>query len=229
MPLQHAGAFGPDRPKNGPGARRLLSGNSAFPLLLLLFGFAAACSDRLSTFQGEETRPGAVASIEHVVRVSPGASLSTFVPHAEPPAEGGECGRGPMLDGRSSVVLAFPGLTAPHRRVQLRYRRDGQLAYYSDAWGDLLTARVEAADGGRPRAGEPVRVVPPAGRQTSVHINLEMDQGIARSWGGGLEDVIVVGTAEVALEAIHLGHPARMIREVERRCRTDARQGGGLP
>lgn len=188
----------------------------------MLGGLACGCGSshtaRPVPSDGGATAPHRVASTRVAIRVDRHASPATFVADVKVPLEGGSCRKLARLRGDGyRLVYAVGDGRNPKRRIELTYDAAGELTQYADERGDLR-ARVAGADGGPPRAGEPVRFVPPTGRRTSVLINLERGKGLAMNDGGREPREAVAGAAGEMLAAGNLGTPARTIEWVERTC-----------
>ena len=144
-----------------------------------------------------------------------------FVPLAAPPETGGQCTAPPLeaiSPGEGFIVLAFPDTVRPVRRIALRFAPGGKLSDYNDERGDLLTQRLVGADGGPPRPGEEIRIVPPQGRRTRISINLAMGIGMAMNDGGGQPAEGMHGTAAELMAMPLLGNPASVVERTVRRC-----------
>jgi hypothetical protein len=144
-------------------------------------------------------------------------SIALFKPDVAATEEGGECKRLNIPGFGRQVGLAFPTAAAPVREVWVTYADGEFVKYYSDTRGDLVE-RVVGQDGGPPRPGEAARKLPPAGRQTSIHINFENQLGLAMNVGGDKPALRVQGTVQQMLTAENLGNPENLIKLVTKRC-----------
>src|SRR5687767_331173 len=175
---------------------------------------AAACSSRGSSDPGPE--PG-VRSVTERVAVRQTVPIDSFVADIPASVEGGECQTrvNPAL-GRE-VGLAFPNKSSPVRLVWLTYSDSGELTHYSDMRGDL-DRRVVGPDGGPPRPGEAARLLPPAGRQTSINLNFQHNAGVAMNLGGDREQQTTLGPAETFMTAEKFGNLRAIVQLITSRC-----------
>lgn len=150
-------------------------------------------------------------------RLAVNQNLREFAPDIPAFAEGGEC-QTRQIPGRGrDVGIAFPSVADAIRSVWLTYGDNGDLINYSDTRGDLVM-KVTGLDGGPPRPNEPIRTVPPVGRQTAIHMNLQNNVVLARNHGGDREAVAAAGSSQSGLTAENLGSPMAVIEMVTARC-----------
>jgi len=181
-----------------------------YPVILISVT-AIACSGN-SAAPPSEPRVG--TSTERIAVSGP---IRDFVPDVPAFSEGGECQTRELPGRGKDIGIAFPDVENAVRQVWLTFGTEGKVVNYSDVRGDLVR-KVVGADGGPPRPGEPVRALPPAGRQTSIHLNITNQVALAQNVGGDRPQVTSVGAPRAVMNAKNLGNPAAMIELVLSRC-----------
>jgi hypothetical protein len=187
-------------------------------IVLSLLGITAvpvACSSKSETVAPTPSRE--VARSQSTVAVNRGIPLSRFVADVAATTEGGECQVRDIPGLGKQIGMIFPSQAAAVREVWLTMGADGNVSNYSDMRGDLVR-KGAGPDGGPPQAGQPVTVLPPAGRQTSIHITLHTGWGIAENVGGGKPPVRIASRSELMMNAENLGRPGKMIQLITSRC-----------